>query len=178
MKFRLICTVALMALVCTTLLADVVTVLPDDSYNTTLGSTGWLPAGKTYSLINSTRDYVYWQATSLTANATCQPSGGWISPETTQTITITPVSNLAASGAGTYTDQISLYFEPRAMGDIDGDGFVNATDLQMLRARWNGILGVTFSNPNVDLNGDGLVNIGDMQILLDRWGAVFGGLRT
>ncbi|MEC9372618.1 MAG: dockerin type I repeat-containing protein, partial [Planctomycetota bacterium] len=58
---------------------------------------------------------------------------------------------------------ISLLNEPRILGDINGDGAVNAGDLGTLLGSW---LSDNFFS---DLNGDGVVNAADLGILLGAW---------
>jgi len=49
------------------------------------------------------------------------------------------------------------------VGDLDGDGIVNAGDLAILLGGWGG------GGP-ADLDGDGIVNAGDLAVLLGGWG--------
>ena len=51
-------------------------------------------------------------------------------------------------------------------GDVDGDGFVDFTDLAALLAAW----GVCEECP-ADLDGDGIVGTSDLIILLNNWGS-------
>jgi hypothetical protein len=51
------------------------------------------------------------------------------------------------------------------VGDLNGDGFVNDADVQILNGLWN------TSNSKADLNNDGKVNADDLAILLGSWGA-------
>ena len=48
------------------------------------------------------------------------------------------------------------------MGDLNGDGVVNASDLAILLNAWGG------GGP-ADLNGDGTVNAQDMAVLLNSF---------
>lgn len=50
------------------------------------------------------------------------------------------------------------------VGDLNGDGRVNAADLATLLAAWGPCVGCA-----ADLNGDGAVNAGDLAILLAAW---------
>jgi len=49
------------------------------------------------------------------------------------------------------------------VGDLNGDGVVNAADLAILLGQWGG-------SGNADLNNDGVVNAADLAILLGAWG--------
>ena len=54
---------------------------------------------------------------------------------------------------------------PGLQGDLNGDGFVNSTDLDLIRGNW----GTT--NPAGDANDDGVVNSSDLDIVRGNWGA-------
>lgn len=53
----------------------------------------------------------------------------------------------------------------RKIGDINGDGSVDITDLSIMLSDWN------TSTAAADLNGDGIVNIFDLSTLLSHWGS-------
>ncbi len=53
--------------------------------------------------------------------------------------------------------------DPTDPGDLNGDGVVNAADLNILLAAWG------TDNAIADINGDGIVNAADLNILLAGW---------
>ncbi len=55
-------------------------------------------------------------------------------------------------------------------GDLDGDGFVNSRDLDIVRAWWGESVDPGNGNRG-DANGDGLVNSADLDIVHANWGA-------
>jgi hypothetical protein len=57
-----------------------------------------------------------------------------------------------------------------AMGDINGDGYIDQKDVALLQAAWLSTLGSPNWNPRADLNGDGIVNIDDWNILQSNLG--------
>lgn len=65
-------------------------------------------------------------------------------------------------------DATGLIAEARLAGDIDGDGFVGATDLDVLLALWDGPV---TAGVGADLSGDGLVGDADLGLVLANWGA-------
>ena len=54
------------------------------------------------------------------------------------------------------------------LGDIDGDGNVNVTDLLMIIADWGS------NDSSADLDGDGIVAVGDLLIAIANWGSCEG----
>jgi len=54
-------------------------------------------------------------------------------------------------------------------GDLDGDGFVGLSDLDIILNNWN--LNVPPGNPLADPTGDGFVGLEDLDILLNNWNA-------
>ncbi len=49
-------------------------------------------------------------------------------------------------------------------GDANGDGYIDASDVQLLIAAWSGAY-----NPCVDFNHDGFIDASDVQIILAHW---------
>ncbi len=54
---------------------------------------------------------------------------------------------------------------PRELGDIDGDGNVNATDLQLLI---NMVLGIEDFHTSADFDGNGIINAVDVQFIINK----------
>ncbi len=76
-----------------------------------------------------------------------------------------PSSNLGLSSA--YVLNITA-FASGPLGDLNGDGVVNVSDLLILLSQWG-----SCADPNdcqADLNNDGEVNVSDLLILLANWG--------
>lgn len=63
-------------------------------------------------------------------------------------------------------------FGTRLLGDINGDGYVNVGDLQLLVAAWGSFQTPPSGNwnPYADVNGDGWVNLVDLWDLVANWG--------
>jgi hypothetical protein len=60
--------------------------------------------------------------------------------------------------------------EPMIDGDLDGDGFVGITDLNIVLGAWN--QNVTAGDPMMgDPSGDGFVGIEDLNVVLGNWNA-------
>ncbi len=63
----------------------------------------------------------------------------------------------------TYTADVAL------AGDLDGDGFVGLSDLDIILNNWN--QNVPPGNPLADPTGDGFVGLADLDIVLNNWNA-------
>ena len=57
---------------------------------------------------------------------------------------------------------------PLHPGDINGDGYIDALDLTLLRENWG--LPVTDATRHLDLNGDGYIDALDLALLRENWG--------
>ena len=56
------------------------------------------------------------------------------------------------------------------VGDVNDDGRVDVSDLNVLAQSWHTRSGDAGFNPSADLNGDGKVSIGDLNIMASNWG--------
>ncbi|XAM01023.1 PEP-CTERM sorting domain-containing protein [Phycisphaeraceae bacterium D3-23] len=65
-------------------------------------------------------------------------------------------------------DAADLLLTVAHAGDVDGDGFVGAADLDVLLAQWGDGLA---AGTGADLSGDGLVGQSDLAIVQANWGA-------
>ena len=109
------------------------------------------------------------------------PAGcGWTVSWNAGWITITSASSGSGNGTASYslaantipvarTGNIAVSdrtftINQGALGDINGDGFVNVLDLQILV---NVILGESNASSACDLNRDGLINVIDLQLLIN-----------
>ncbi len=68
--------------------------------------------------------------------------------------------------SGGQVAEASWSFRTATSGDVNGDGYVNVGDLQVLAAAWGQGPGY---NGSEDINGDGYVNVGDLQVLIAQW---------
>ncbi len=157
------------------LVADIVNVQPLDAYNTVLDSSGWLPAAKVYSLTSATTDWVYWQQDDLSSRVTCVPPQGWISPGTAVNVTMSPAASMAGALPGTYTDQVTFSFDPRLVGDVNGDGTVDVIDLLTLIPAFGSQVGGPGYDVTSDFDGDGYVDVFDLLYMIGTFGQTYGG---
>jgi hypothetical protein len=74
-------------------------------------------------------------------------------PLTTQTINTNLVVGQVLTQTTTYSTKL---------GDVNGDGYVNATDLAIVQASFGRRIGQPGYNPAADINGDGVVDIRDL----------------
>lgn len=61
-------------------------------------------------------------------------------------------------------------FRTAVQGDIDGNGVVGVSDLQMLVLAWGTAPGAAAWNAATDLDVNELINVGDLQLLVLHWG--------
>lgn len=64
----------------------------------------------------------------------------------------------------------SKVFKLTLLGDADGDGVVDSTDLGLLGLAWGSTQGQPLYNPNCDFNSDGVVDSTDLGIIGLYWG--------
>jgi hypothetical protein len=156
--------------------ADVVDVEPLNDFNTVMGTAGWLPADKVYSLANSSLDWVCWRGVNTSGQVMCTPAEGWIAPGTSVNVAIRPADAMAAAAPGTYSDQVTLNFDPRLVGDATGDGSVDVVDLLTLIAAFGTLVGDPGYDATCDFNGDGSVDVADLLYMVDTFGMTYGSL--
>lgn len=71
---------------------------------------------------------------------------------------------------GLYIDDVSLAIvnsDPPLVGDLDNDGFVGITDLNIVLGNWN--QNVPPGDSQADPSGDGFVGIEDLNVVLGNW---------
>jgi hypothetical protein len=64
------------------------------------------------------------------------------------------------------------FIDTTVAGDCNGDGFVNSTDLDIVRGNWG--QSVSGGASDGDLSGDGVVNSSDLDVVRGNWGATPG----
>lgn len=72
--------------------------------------------------------------------------------------------------SGVFTDNPGNTFCPLCLGDIDGSGTVDTSDLLDILACFGQKVGGPCGIPEADLNGDGFINSIDLTFLLGSWG--------
>lgn len=164
MQYRLARALVLLAVGVTGALADVVDVQPLESYSTTRDAPGWEPGSKVYRLVNTSSDWVYWQARSVEGLAVCQPHAGWIVPSGFTSLEVAPAPFMGIAPPGVYTEEVSLDFSPRQVGDLDGDGKVDVADLFRM------VTAFGRNDRTCDFDSSGLVDILDLMRLVQNFG--------
>ena len=77
-------------------------------------------------------------------------------PQTSQTFSVNLGPGQTTSVSTTYSARV---------GDVNGDGFIDATDLAIVRASFGTHQGQPGYNPAADVNGDGVVDIRDLAFV-------------
>lgn len=75
---------------------------------------------------------------------------------------VTPASNVLPLDTGNHNDVFVAVLPTPPLGDLDGDGVVDAADLGILLGAWG-------TDDRYDLDGDGAVGASDLAILLGAW---------
>ncbi len=150
-------------------------------------------AGKPGTFEVTTNGFPFMSSAPVSASSGPLPQGGWMSFSVTGlpagleasnrnsqgfatgTLTIggtPPNSSLgnyqvkitALNGVGQPADQM-LTLMIRIPGDVNGDGVVNCTDLDLVKASMGLKRGQTGYNPAADLNNDGIVDVDDLALV-------------
>jgi hypothetical protein len=122
----------------------------------------------TLTVSNGTGSGAYRRGTVVDISANAAPSGktfdkwtgdtAWVADATAASTTVTmPPANAAVTA--TY----------RLKGDLNSDGFVGQTDLDIVLSQW-GRSGPEISDPHADANHDGFVGQVDLDTVLANWG--------
>jgi hypothetical protein len=151
------------------ILADVALVSPLEPYRVLIEAGIGMPGDKSYTLVNTSTSWLYWRASSARGRALCKPAVGWIPPSSSQTILICPSPSMLYAYPGDYADQVSLYFDPRVLGDVNGDGVVDGIDMLAIAQAFGG------REDTCDFDHDGVVGIWDVLQVVDHFGMRFGG---
>lgn len=138
-----------------------------------------LGAYSIYNELNESRvggDAFYWsQATGTIPLGDLITGGlsaaGWLSLQNVDRET-NVLGQLLGEGldlSGTSLSQYAFLLTPTIDGDLDGDGFVGITDLNIILGAWNQT--VPPGNELADPSGDGFVGIQDLNFVLGNWNA-------
>jgi lysyl endopeptidase len=68
-------------------------------------------------------------------------------------------------GDGSACSGVDCLPDPDCPADVDGDGFVNVSDVLTLISSWGS------NDMDADVNADGIVDVADLLIVIDAWGA-------
>jgi len=115
-------------------------------------------------------------------------SAGWFNTDTSNT-SATRITNISlsddATGAFSVRVSFSGFPNPQVLfeagfivngvmyyqvpGDLDDDGFVGLSDLDLILNNWN--LSIPAADPQADPSNDGFVGLDDLDIVLNNWNA-------
>ncbi len=102
--------------------------------------------------------------------------GDWVTPILTQSLAASAFDGLifgdrVAADNGIFEVDFLRFagLAPPLVGDLDGDGFVGISDLNIVLGAWN--QNVPPGNPLADPSGDNFVGIADLNIVLGNWNA-------
>jgi len=135
------------------------------SSNQILATITWNVLSGGECVLNMTA-HTYWHP-DLTEPATTATNGYFYTYEPYVAFTNTPSAPRA--GETVTFDGSASRATQMAIGDFNGDGVVDSTDLGTMGSAWNAFLGDLNYNPACDLNGDGVVDSTDLGILGAHW---------
>lgn len=128
---------------------------PSATYNSSVTLTGTVASGLTLYINNSTTGITYPTTT------TWQYS-------TTLSLGTNAFTAYTKDSSGNMSSSTTLTMSLHKLGDINGDGVIDLTDLSMFATDWGntGILNYALS----DMNGDGIIDLTDFSILAKAYG--------
>jgi hypothetical protein len=123
-------------------------------------------------LLSSTADVSEPYPTELThMTLTVDNYRAWIVPASLLIDGVNVVELTLQSGVGTDLWYLDLAMPtPRIAGDVNGDGFVGITDLNVILTNWNqSVVKGDWSQGDLAGTGDGFVGISDLNVVLSDW---------
>jgi len=115
-------------------------------------------------------NYEVVQPSTLTASSAGNPTITPVNSSITWTLTPTPTATLTPTATPTLTPTLNPTPTstpwPIKNYDINGDGYINMEDGQLIEQAYNTVAGEPNYNSACDLNNDSVVNMGDMMLLL------------
>ncbi|MFQ5342694.1 MAG: S8 family serine peptidase [Anaerolineae bacterium] len=130
-----------------------------------LGNFDEVGVGYVYNA-SSTYRY-YWTADFAIPSGSNPTATRTLTPTRTSTPTATPTATVSPTPTSTPSPTIppTPAIPPENCGDLDGNDFVDAHDVQIAASDWGNGFG-----SQADLNGDGIVDIRDIMIIAAEWG--------
>lgn len=95
------------------------------------------------------------------------PPARWVAPRQTVLARVIPL--VPTDVAGEYSASVTLYAEPRVLGDVDGDGEVSVLDVMAV------VTSVGLTDWTADFDGSGAVDVLDVVTVVERFGATDDG---
>ncbi len=158
--------------------------LPDLEFDTWVG----VPGDGTNSILGSAADLGDAPGPPIFTGQ--KVSASWFNNDPSNT-GLTRIANISLTddAMGTFTTRVSFSGFPNAQvineygfiingeiyfhidGDLDNNGFVGLSDLDLILNNWN--LNIPAANPIADANNDGFVGLDDLDIVLNNWNAGF-----
>jgi hypothetical protein len=87
---------------------------------------------------------------------------------------VTVSTSIVIYDVGTSTS--ILYLKAKGIADINGDGFVDDTDVNIVNNAYGSTIGDPNYNPEADINNDGIVDIDDVNYVTVVWGTTLIGI--
>jgi len=109
-----------------------------------------------------------WQDLEVANNADTEVVFEGTAPNPDGTLTIDVVASEAGASRFGYLSLLEIKAQVVNLpGDLDGDGFVGLSDLDLVLLNWN--LDIQSADPRADPSNDGFVGLDDLDIVLVNW---------
>ncbi len=130
-----------------------------------LGNFDEVGVGYVYNASSTYRHY--WTADFAIPSGSNPTATRTLTPTRTSTPTATPTATVSPTPTSTPSPTIppTPAIPPENCGDLDGNDFVDAHDVQIAASDWGNGVG-----SQADLNGDGVVDIRDIMMIAAEWG--------
>jgi len=130
-----------------------------------LGNFDEVGVGYVYNASSTYRHY--WTADFAIPSGSNPTATRTLTPTRTSTPTATPTATVSPTPTSTPSPTIppTPAIPPENCGDLDGNDFVDAYDVQIAASDWGNGVG-----SQADLNGDGVVDIRDIMMIAAEWG--------
>jgi hypothetical protein len=163
----------------------VLQVAPADAFTSSGYAGEWFsPTSRQYELTNTGQGPLDWTAAVTQLWVSLSSTGGTLGPS--ESILVTVSLNDLAEGlaVGSYGDTVSftnatngtgstartVSLTVRQVGDVDGSGGVDASDLLAVAQTWGLLAGAPGFDSQCDFNGDSRIDVSDVLMLAGHWG--------
>ncbi len=145
----------------------------------------WLsPTSQEYTVTNTGQGALNWTAGAGQSWVDLSSAAGPLAPSESTVVTVSLNGQAEGLAAGSYGDTVSftnttngtgsttrtVSLTVKKVGDADGDGGVDVSDLLEVAQTWGLLSGAPGFDVRCDFNGDGRIDVSDVLMLAGNWG--------